>query len=84
MGEFFFRTMASIAELERDIISERTKSGLLAARARGRKGGRPTKKSDKVKMAIKMYMSKDYTIKQITEATGVSKTSLYRYLDKVK
>jgi DNA invertase Pin-like site-specific DNA recombinase len=53
-----------------------------AARSRGRKGGRPTKKKDKVEMAIKMYRSKDYTINQITEATGISKTSLYRYLDK--
>ncbi|PRX75363.1 resolvase-like protein [Bacillus sp. V-88] len=76
MGKFFFRTMASNAELERDIISERTKSGLQAARARGRKGGRQNKNSDKVEMAIKMYTSKDYTIKQITEATGISKTSL--------
>lgn len=83
MGKFFFRTMASIAELERDIISERTKSGLQAARSRGRKGGRPSKKKDKVEMAIKMYKSKDYTINQITEATGVSKTSLYRYLNDV-
>lgn len=83
MGKFFFRTMANIAELERDIISERTKSGLQAARSRGRKGGRPSKKKDKVEMAIKMYKSKDYTINQITEATGISKTSLYRYLDKI-
>lgn len=82
MGKFFFRTMASIAELERDIISERTKSGLQAARSRGRNGGGPTKKKDKVEMAIKMYRSKEYTINQITEATGISKTSLYRYLDK--
>ena len=82
MGKFFFRTMASIAELERDIISERTKSGLQTRKSRGRKGGRPSKKKDKVEMAIKMYKSKDYTISQITEATGISKTSLYRYLDK--
>ncbi|MGH0412258.1 recombinase family protein [Bacillus paranthracis] len=82
MEKFFFRTMASIAELERDIISERTKSGLQAARSRGKKGGRPTKKEDKVEMAVKMYKSKDYTIKQITVATGISKTTLYRYLDK--
>ncbi|MBN6885725.1 recombinase family protein [Cytobacillus horneckiae] len=66
MGKFFFRTMAS--------ISERTKSGLQAARSRGRKGGRPTKKKDKVEMAIKMYKSKDYTINQITEATGIART----------
>ena len=37
MGKFFFRTMASIAEFERDIISERTKSGLQAARSQGQK-----------------------------------------------
>jgi len=49
---------------------ERTKSGLQAARSRGKKGGRPTKKEDKVEMA------------QITVATGISKTTLYRYLDK--
>ncbi|MED0671722.1 recombinase family protein [Aneurinibacillus aneurinilyticus] len=80
MGKFFFRTMASIAELERDIISERTKSGLKAARARGRNGGRPSKNADKVQIALKMYGSKEYSIKQITEATGLGKTTLYRYL----
>lgn len=84
VGKFFFRTMASIAELERDIISERTKIGLQAARARGRIGGRPSKKTDKVLMSIKMYKSKDYTINQITDATGVSKTTLYRYLNNSK
>jgi DNA invertase Pin-like site-specific DNA recombinase len=41
LGRFFFRTMVSIAELERDIINERTKSGLQSARQRGRNGGRP-------------------------------------------
>ncbi|MDQ0495292.1 DNA invertase Pin-like site-specific DNA recombinase [Paenibacillus brasilensis] len=59
VGKFFFRTLASIAELERDIISERTRAGLQAARARGKKGGRPSKQADKVEMAFKMYDSKD-------------------------
>lgn len=81
MGKFFFRTMASIAELERDIISERTKSGLQAARARGKKGGRPSKRTDRVEMALKMYDSKDYSIEQIVDATGMSKTTLYRYIN---
>lgn len=81
MGRFFFRTMASIAELERDIIRERTKAGLEAARARGRKGGRPKKEEKKVEMAVKMYGSKQYTIQEIVEATGVSKTTLYRNLE---
>lgn len=82
MGKFFFRTMASIAELERDIISERTKSGLQASRARGKTGGRPSKKAGDVETALKMYKSKDFTIKEITKATGISKTTLYRYLEK--
>lgn len=80
MGRFFFRIMASIAELERDIISERTKAGLSAARARGRNGGRPAANEKKVKLAIKMYNSKDYSINQIVEATGISQSTLYRKL----
>ncbi len=81
MGRFFFRIMASISELERDIISERTKFGLESARARGRKGGRPRKNKEKVNLAIKMYESKEYTIKEIEVATGLSKTTIYRYLE---
>lgn len=61
-----------IAKLERDIISERTKSGLQVAISRGK----PTNKEDNVEMAVKMYKSKDYTIKQITAAAGISKTML--------
>ena len=77
--------MASLAELERDIISERTKSGLQAARSRGRKGGRPTKKKDKVEMAVKMYKKQELIqSNQITDGKRESaKTSLYRYIDKV-
>lgn len=41
MGKFFFRDMASLAELERNIIVERTRAGLSAARSIGNKGGRP-------------------------------------------
>lgn len=82
MGRFFFRMLASIAELERDIISERTKDGLNAARARGRNGGRPKVDSKKVALAIKMYESKDYSLSQIKTATGIGATTLYRYLGK--
>ncbi|MDQ0859523.1 DNA invertase Pin-like site-specific DNA recombinase [Bacillus sp. V2I10] len=74
--------LASIAELERDIISERTKDGLTAARARGRKGGRPKVESKKIDLAIKMYESKDYSLSQIKAATGIGATTLYRYLEK--
>lgn len=83
MGRFFFRIMASISELERDIISERTKSGLVAARARGRNGGRPTADKKKVHLALKMYQSKDYSISQIVQATGISQATLYRRLSAI-
>lgn len=82
MGRFFFRMLANIAELERDIISERTKDGLAAARSRGRNGGRPKVESKKVILATKMYESKDYSLSQIKEATGIGATTLYRYLGK--
>lgn len=80
MGRFFFRTMASIAELERDIIRDRTKAGLEAARARGRVGGRKPADQKKIEQALKLYDSKIHSITEITEMTGVSKTTLYKYL----
>lgn len=79
-GRFFFRIMASITELERDIIVERTKAGLEAARARGRKGGRPKADPEKIKRAIKLYESKEYTLNEITEMTGISRSVIYRAL----
>lgn len=80
MGRFFFRVMASIAELERDMIVERTKDGLEAARARGHAGGRPKLSEDAVSRALRMYESRSFTVREITEATGVSKSTLYRNL----
>lgn len=82
MGKFFFRMMASIAELERDITSERTKSGLASARARGRKGGRPKIDQKKINTAFKMYDSKQYSVAEITKAVGITAPTLYRYLKK--
>lgn len=83
MGRFFFRVMASIAELERDIIVERTQAGLAAARARGRLGGRKPTPEDKLTDAIRLYHSNaGYTLREITEKTGVSKSVLYRHLAK--
>ena len=58
----------------------RTIEGLQAARARGRNGGRPPKDESKIKLALNMYGSKVCSISQILEATGISKTTLYRYI----
>lgn len=83
-GKLIFNIFASISQFERDIISERTQEGLKSARARGRKGGRPTKTRSKVELALKMYDSKEYSISEITNATGLSKTTLYRYINQRK
>ncbi|MBT2723987.1 helix-turn-helix domain-containing protein [Bacillus sp. ISL-46] len=64
--------------MERDLIVERTKAGLESARARGRKGGTLKADNKKVEKAIKLYNSKQYTVKEIEEMTGVSKATLYR------
>jgi DNA invertase Pin-like site-specific DNA recombinase len=83
-GKLMFTLFAGISQFERDLISQRTKEGLESARARGHKGGRPSKKDDKVELALKMYKSKQYTISQIMEATGLGKTTLYRYIKSEK
>lgn len=80
MGRFFFRVMASIAELERDMIAERTKDGLKAARARGRSGGRPKADPAAIERAAKMYESGSFSVREITEASGISKSTFYRYV----
>ncbi len=79
-GKLMFTIMAGLSQFERDLISERTKEGLKSARARGRSGGRPRKSDKDIQKALKLYNSKDYTIKEITEMTNISKATLYRYI----
>lgn len=79
-GNLMFAIFAGISQFERDLISQRTKEGLASARARGRKGGRPELPKKNTELALKMYNSKEYSISEINKATGVSKTSLYRYI----
>ena len=57
-------------------------AGLKAARARGRKGGRPKVNQQKLNQAIAMYHSQRMTVKEIEEATGISAGTLYRELKK--
>jgi len=79
-GKLLFTIFAGISQFERDLISERTKEGLKSARARGRTGGRPRKALKDIDRAIKLYESKQYTLKEIEEMTAVSKATLYRNL----
>lgn len=79
-GKLLFTLMSAIAQFERDVIADRTREGLISARARGRKGGRPKTDPEAVKKAIKLYNTGEYSLKEIQELTGVKKDTLYRNL----
>ncbi len=77
-GRLLFTILSSLAQFERDVLAERTKEGLKAARARGRFGGRPKISTEKISKAMALYNTRQYTAKEISEITGVSKSTLYR------
>ena len=79
-GKLLFTLMSAIAQFERDVIADRTREGLNAARARGRTGGRPKANQDNVKKAMKLYHTRQYSVREIEELTGVKKDTLYRNL----
>lgn len=83
-GKLMFHIFASLAEFERDLISERTKAGLNAARARGRTGGRPKGLSkqarQKAAAAEALYKSGDLTITEIIQQLEIGRATLYKYL----
>ena len=81
-GQLLLTVLSAISQFERDLTVERTKEGLIAARARGRKGGRPKIDSKKINRALKLYNSKEYSIKEIVSITGVSQATLYRNIIK--
>ena len=83
-GRLIFNIFASLAEFERDIIRERTRAGLEAARVRGRKGGRPkglSSEAQKTAMAAEsLYKEGKLTVSEISKKLNISKSTLYSYL----
>lgn len=83
-GRLSFNLFASLAEFERDLIRERTQAGLSAARARGRKGGRPKgipQKAEATACAAEtLYKEGRLTVNEISEKLGIAKSTLYTYL----
>ena len=83
-GRLIFNIFASLAEFERDLIRERTRSGLEAARARGRKGGRSrglSKEAEKTAMlAQTLYNERKLGVNEIAADLKISKMTLYKYL----
>lgn len=80
-GRLTLHLFASIAEFERDLLVERTQAGLVAARSRGRRGGRPRVVTpEKLQTARAMYDSRDYDVAAIGRVLRVSRASVYRAL----
>jgi DNA invertase Pin-like site-specific DNA recombinase len=80
-GKLVFHIFGALAEFERNLIRERTNAGLQAARARGRKGGRPKSLTGKkVAIAQELYENKNNTIDEICKILNISRATLYRYV----
>ncbi|WP_109830121.1 recombinase family protein [Reichenbachiella versicolor] len=81
MGEAVFQIIAILKAMEVQVLSERTKDGLAAARARGKKGGRPKGSYDKNKAAAAVTLyQRDLPISEITKSLNISRSTLYQYL----
>ncbi|EJQ92767.1 recombinase family protein (plasmid) [Bacillus mycoides] len=79
-GKLMLTVFQAFSQFERDLIAQRTKEGLESARARGRNGGRPKVKEKQINKALNLYHSKEYSISEIVEMTGISQATLYRYI----
>ena len=72
----------TLAEFERELIAERTRAGLAAARARGRMGGRPQKMDvTTLRMAMRAMADRDTVAQDLAKRLGMATTTLYRYVN---
>lgn len=82
-NSFLLTVMSGLSQLERELISQRTKEGLRSAKARGRNGGRPSKKNDKADIVGLLYRE-GHKISYIVKQTGLSRATVYRILKDLK
>ena len=84
-GKLIFHIFGALAEFERNLIRERTQAGLMAARARGRLGGRPKSlDKDKRHAVAKLYEDGKMPVMEICQMFNISKPTLYKYVKQVK
>lgn len=83
MGKAMLTIMAAFAQLERDTMIERTRAGLAAAAANGRKGGRPRKVDDTDAAKAREMKAKGIAAPDIAKMLGCSRATVYRYLAEV-
>ena len=77
-GKLLLTVLSAISQFERDITVQRVNEGLTAARARGRKGGRPKADQKAVEKAVKLYRAKNNSVSDIFKLCGISQATLYR------
>jgi len=80
MGRFFFHVMGALAEMERELIVERTRAGLAAAREKGRIGGRRRLMTPEITERARRMLAQGATLLQVSLVIGVSVKTLYRYI----
>ena len=81
-GRLIFGIFAALAEFERELIVERTRAGLAAARARGRLGGRPRKMDvAMLRMAVRAMAERDTNAHDLAQRLGITTTTLYMYVN---
>lgn len=81
-GRLFFAVFAALAEYERELISERTRAGLRAARARGRLGGRPRKMdTTTLHMAMTAMSDPEASAQKVAQKLGITTATLYTYVN---
>ncbi len=82
-GELVFNIFAALAQFEAELIRERTRAGLLAARARGRNGGRKpiSPRDPRIRMAKRMHQDPGLTVAEICLSLKISRATFYRYIN---
>jgi DNA invertase Pin-like site-specific DNA recombinase len=79
-GRFFFHVMASLAQMERELILKRTRAGLEAARCQGRVGGRKRQMTDSKVKAARKLLASGTPPNEVAHSLGVSVPTLYRWV----
>lgn len=82
-NSFLLTVMSGLSQLERDLISQRTKEGLASAKARGRNGGRPSKRNEKADL-VKMMLDNGMKIVDIVKQTGLSRSTVNRLIKQLQ
>ncbi|MGG5319180.1 recombinase family protein [Enterococcus sp. AZ072] len=83
-GKAMLQMMSVISELERNLLADRVREGIAASKKRGVKMGRPKVTQEKLDVAIRMYQSGEYSVKEIAETNQLSLGTLYKELNRRK